>query len=124
MLTVPNKIAIGSIWVNICLHENMSRWSLGGYVDPSEHILLIDQRQNNEQRLDTLIHEVFHMIREEYCADWSDEDKEDRLVQRTTNGLLQFFSAVGIDITSANWDQVPVVRSVTKNKLLPVERIS
>lgn len=112
MFTVPRKITIGSSWVDIRLHVDMSNWTCAGWASPDDHLILVDNRLNADQRFDTLIHEILHVIRMEYCMNVEDDDKEDRRVQRQTNGLLQFLTSLGMSAEDLDWSSIPIVESV------------
>jgi len=70
-MSLPNEIVFGSRLVKLDYieHETASKKKIFGEFESDKNLMTIDKSLNNVEMSNTLLHEVFHLIHDEYKLD-------------------------------------------------------
>jgi len=70
-MSLPNEIVFGSRLVKLDYieHESASKKKIFGEFESDKNLMTIDKSLNNVEMSNTLLHEVFHLIHDEYKLD-------------------------------------------------------
>jgi len=70
-MSLPNEIVFGSRLVKLDYieHEAASKKKIFGEFESDKNLMTIDKSLNNVEMSNTLLHEVFHLIHDEYKLD-------------------------------------------------------
>jgi len=70
-MSLPNEIVFGSRLVKLAYieHEAASKKKIFGEFESDKNLMTIDKSLDNVEMSNTLLHEVFHLIHDEYKLD-------------------------------------------------------
>jgi len=70
-MSLPNEIVFGSRLVKLDYieHESASKKKIFGEFESDKNLMTIDKSLDNVEMSNTLLHEVFHLIHDEYKLD-------------------------------------------------------
>jgi len=70
-MSLPNEIVFGSRLVKLDYieHETASKKKIFGEFESDKNLMTIDKSLDNVEMSNTLLHEVFHLIHDEYKLD-------------------------------------------------------
>ena len=77
-MNLPNEIVFGSrlIKLNLIDHEIASKKNIFGEFETSKNLMTIDKSLDPIEMSNTLLHELFHLLHDEYKIDLSDKAEE------------------------------------------------
>ena len=87
-MSLPNEIVFGSrlIKLDYIDKETASKKKIFGEFDSDKNTMTIDKSLDNIEMSNTLLHEIFHLIHDEYKIDLSAK-AEELVCNSTANGL-------------------------------------
>jgi hypothetical protein len=67
-MSLPNEIVFGSrlIKLNLIDHEIASKKNIFGEFESSKNLMTIDKSLDSIEMINTLLHEIFHLLHDEY----------------------------------------------------------
>jgi len=70
-MSLPNEIVFGSrlIKLNLIDHETASKKNIFGQFEYSKNLMTLDKSLDNIQMSNTMLHEIFHLLHDEYKID-------------------------------------------------------
>jgi len=77
-MTLPNEIVFGSrlIKLNLIEHEIASKKNMFGEFETSKNLMTIDKSLEPIEMSNTLLHELFHLLHDEYKIELSAKAEE------------------------------------------------
>ena len=77
-MSLPNEIVFGSrlIKLNLIDHEIASKKNIFGEFESSKNLMTLDKSLNPIEMSNTLLHELFHLLHDEYKIDLSAKAEE------------------------------------------------
>ena len=99
-MKVPRRISIGAHSYSISYDSKLEeRHKKLGLIDITNGIILIEPKQINSAKTDTLLHELLHVINFYYCNRSIDED----YIQYFATGLSNLLHGLGLEL---DWDDI------------------